>query len=378
MTKLGQCLPNGNLPDLPFRPSSDNFDANNFPSFEEVLEQQMHQTENIVNEINTRLSTAIEIDAGEEVRATEEILEDLDDEDDELSTSTVNTIRTDILDRNEVPEYNHLFYQTIFDEIKSDTYVFPTLGSMGWTADVHSDEILLDMQWVGPDGTTNTFDDIVDGQTDNRFYIDLDSSNEESAISGGQIYNPSSIRTDFSKISEVFSAQMFTIPSLIANLLAPNSMSCIAGWRNTQQTLQEVLEKFETAFLSVVEHTRSEDNDAVRVELTFALVFTAIDEAITTDFYWPKCSHGHDEVTFPLNRSFMSIKSSDKYFRYLQIVRESLEPLLKLVQTTSVDVTRISPEAKTAYVFHAERLVMITMNSFYEGKIHSSVKKRLT
>jgi len=129
-----------------------NFDAVFYPTLEEQQRTQNGRNEHMasteITSISNQIFNGMEETTIEEIKLTEEILEELNSDD----SSSVTDHSLDNQSLQETEDQAGIIFQNMFDEVKKNGYMFPTYGSLGWTADVHQDEILLQMIWVGPDG----------------------------------------------------------------------------------------------------------------------------------------------------------------------------------------------------------------------------------
>jgi hypothetical protein len=269
-------------------------------------------------------------------------------------------------------------YELLFDEVKGKGFMYPTYNSLGWAADVHNDQIILRVVWRGADGTTDTFDDNpYDHQLGNRFAMDGTDNSYGSCIAGGQIYNPSNIVSDLSKLNKDQVSIISTIPSLIAQFLSPKNMPSVEQTLKSQkklsETFQSVLNIFERKLM--LEDVCS--NDSVRIELSYVLPFATGDKLLV-DFYFPSCeTHNGGLSHLDLNMAIMKVNQSDKYHWVKNFLNYTIRPLQELVTDANLNHFQLSPEIKTSYVFIAERLTMNVMNSYYVGTIHRHVKPYL-
>jgi hypothetical protein len=269
--------------------------------------------------------------------------------------------------------------EELFEQIKGKGYIYNSLNSLGWTADVHHDTILFQATWVGPNGCPDSKDCIVAGFPipDNRFYLDIETIVSKRCIAGGQIYNPSNLLTDFSRLSKKDAAQIAIIPSIVSQILSPLNMSALDEWRPLMIKLLEILENIDAKFRRTIEIERLREKDPVRCELTFLLSFRS-HQYIVPSFYWPTCApHIRNVSPIPLNASFMIIYQSDKYHRIRLLHKETVGVLKKLASNQNVDMTTISASIKTSFMLLAERLPMMTMNSYYVGSLHAAIKPKL-
>lgn len=276
-------------------------------------------------------------------------------------------------------DINNNLYELLDNAVKDKGYIYETMDSMGWMGDAHSDQIIINVDWVGASGELDTLNDehpfLPSG---NRIIANLDDKYEHKAIAGGQIYNQSSILQGYSKLTARTKGIISIIPSLVSQLLSPRNLSTVSKWEETKSLLKEGLDAIEIEQTQMLSHEQDRDNDSVRVELSFALNFEP-DEDITPDFYWPSCpSDENGESAYHLNMAMMRIKQSQRHKKLREIYENTVQPLAKIVGPDShSSVINMSPEIKTALVFLAEKITMITMNSFSVGIIHNGIKESL-
>jgi len=266
------------------------------------------------------------------------------------NNGTVSELVVEADTENEESHNMSLEVLTDLRELTKKTRVFTQFLSNGKIANVHREQIVLEL-------VRSRVED-----PDSHLTVKLKQQSFPKVCEGGNIYMPYT-RSMFTKqSSKQQQLEALFIPYLLSNLLS--NVMCETSEKDYRQ-LQRLIVNLSRRTDELLHQLQCHDRQPIRQEITFAT-----ENFWNYKFRWPS----HQMI--PNHSHVGVVDSRHTYFFMKKICQDSLIPLLHITRTEKLpDVSLISPASKTCLVYLTEHILKVFQHFGYQGHISRYLKR---
>jgi hypothetical protein len=288
-----------------------------------------------------------------------------------------NVAETERIENNGVGVHRSIddVYNDLISDINdlSEIAMYPKYGTHGAVGTVHYNRVWLEVNYAGPDGDEDHFDDVVNDDPLNTLITTDHRLTRDCCINGGQIYNPSNVNSDFSKVSDSMKLKLDQFTAMVSDYLSSNMPGTNAERvEKTKSDLIDVIQTVDKLCEAWIDHEQRRDNPLLRFELTMVHKESNTCALQKIDLYWPIAG---GDIYSDVRKSVFVVPQSDIFKEVQCFHKENVVPLKLLMTKPNESVMSYSADTKTRLLWCAESVVRETGNRFFMGKIHNFIKK---